>query len=459
MVFPHRIHPLGGAPMPDPSPLSVPCRPAAGLAPPSLNRQLRRWLAAELRRLRPEIQAAAQASQAERYRKHFDSFAHACLLLFHGLTGSPSLRQSSAAFAACPGLVALSGLATTADPDAERLGVSFSQFAASTHSRPPGFLAPLVPRLAQRVRQVGRAAALPFPSDLQLLDSTFLRLSLKLAAWLPGSGGADVPGLRLQVRYAPALDLPAHVLFTDTRTNDCQGLDQTILDDPEQLASLRDQTVALDLGYYSHRRFAALVAAGVHWVSRRQAQATLQVTATRPVQAALPGLDGGRITVLSDAQITLGSANNRAGAVLPHLRLVTAQVAPLAAAARQGAGSLTYQVLTDRWDLEAAEVVQLYLWRWQIELFFRWLKHHLHLPRLLGYSENAVELSVWLAILVHLLALLAARALGLPRRSPLLLARLTGALIHLDPTRDADTPPATRQLPLPGFDLPPASPT
>jgi hypothetical protein len=63
-------------------------------------------------------------------------------------------------------------------------------------------------------------------------------------------------------------------------------------------------------------------------------------------------------------------------------------------------------------------VVQYYLWRWQIELFFRWLKSHLALDRPLGFSANAVQLSVWLALILHLLALLAARVLGLAHRSP-----------------------------------------
>jgi hypothetical protein len=459
MVFPHHIHPLGVphmAPVPAPS---VPRPPTDRTGAPSLNRRLRRWLAGELRRLRPEITAAARACQAERYRKHFDSFAHACLLLFHGLSGGASLRQSYTAFAACPGLVALSGLAASATPEAERLGVSFSQFADSQHSRPAGFLAGLVPTLTARVRQAGATAALPFPPDLQLLDSTFLRLSLKLAPWLPSSGRADVPGVRLQVRYAPALDLPAQVLLTDTRTNDCRGLDQAILDEPAQLATLRDQTLVIDLGYYSHRRFAALRAAGVHWVSRLQAQASLQVTATRPVQPALPTLAGGRISIWSDQEVTLGSATNRAGAVLAHLRLVTAQVAPLPAAARRGAAPLTYQVLTDRWDLEAVEVIQLYLWRWQIELFFRWLESHVHLPRLLGYSRNAVELTVWLAVVVHLLTVLAAQALGRARRSPELLRRLVWALAHLQAADAAEPDPAGRQLPIPDLWHPPAAPT
>jgi hypothetical protein len=149
-----------------------------------LNRQLRRWLAKELRTLQPILVASAARCQAERYRKHFNSFAHACLLIFHGLTGSPSLRQSYAGFAACRGLASLAGLAVCSPPDDEQLAVSFSQFANSNQSRPAAFLAGVIPSLGKRVRHSRQTPSFPLPVDLHILDSTFLRLSLKLSPWL-----------------------------------------------------------------------------------------------------------------------------------------------------------------------------------------------------------------------------------------------------------------------------------
>ncbi|HEU4792575.1 MAG TPA: hypothetical protein VFS96_02855, partial [Nitrolancea sp.] len=84
---------------------------------------------------------------------------------------------------------------------------------------------------------------------------------------------------------------------------------------------------------------------------------------------------------------------------------------------------------------------------------------HLHLPRLLGYSRNAVELSIGLALVVHLLCVLAAQALGLGRRSPALRAQLPWALAHL---RREDLPapsPAVQQLTFPHWELDPVAPT
>jgi DDE family transposase len=136
------------------------------------------------------------------------------------------------------------------------------------------------------------------------------------------------------------------------------------------------------------------------------------------------------------------------------MRLVTARVAPTPAAARRAAASVQYELLTDRWDLAADEVVQLYLWRWQIELFFRWLKRYVRLPQLLGYSRNAVELTLLLALLVHLLTVLAAHALGARRRSPTLRARLGWLLGQLTPADLRAPVRSAFQLAFPGWGLP-----
>lgn len=439
--------------------LSASIAPTPTLTQPGLNRRLRRWLAAELGSLRPQLAVAAARCGAERYRKHFHSFAHACLLLFHALSGAASLRQSYAAFAVCPGLVALSGLGLPDQPEDEGLGVSFSQFAQSNTSRPAAFLGLLIPSLVERVRRLAPAPSKALPPDLCVIDSTFLRLSLQLASWLPCSSRADIPGVRLQVQYTPALDLPEGVVLTDNRTNDCRGLDVAILDHPQRLHRLLGRTLVLDLGYYSHRRFAALRQSGVHFVSRLHPQASLHLEADLPLPSLLPNLPTGRIVTLADQQVTLGSANNRAGAVLKGLRLVTARVLPLPKAADRGAQPLTYRILSDRWDLAAEQVVQAYLWRWQIELFFRWLKSQVHLPRLLGYSANAVELTVWLGLIAHLLTVLAMHALGLSRRTPGLTRQIGHLLAFLCPSDLLSIANAPYQPSFPGWYTQPQAPT
>ena len=120
----------------------------------------------------------------------------------------------------------------------------------------------------------------PLLGSLVIQDSTFLRLSLRLAHWLPTLRRPDGSGVRVQVWLHPRLDLPEVVQVTSIKVNDCQSWDRTVLGDPDRLAALAGQTMVVDLGYYSHERFTRLLAAGVHLVTRRHPQATVTVEDT-----------------------------------------------------------------------------------------------------------------------------------------------------------------------------------
>ena len=69
--------------------------------------------------------------------------------------------------------------------------------------------------------------------------------------------------------------------------------------------------------------------------------------------------------------------------------------------------------LTNRMDLYAATVCALYKCRWQVELFFRWLKQHLQIQRFFGTSENAVKTQIWIAVSVYVLVAIIRKELGI----------------------------------------------
>ncbi len=100
--------------------------------------------------------------------------------------------------------------------------------------------------------------------------------------------------------------------------------------------------------------------------------------------------------VLSDETVVLGSPNNRRGTVIEGVRLITS---------RNPQGEVC-RFITSRHDLEGWEVVELYRRRWDIELFFRWLKRQLGAVRPLGWSKEALWLTVLTAAVVALLWLL-----------------------------------------------------
>lgn len=361
---------------------------------PGLGRRLRGLLT-------PFVDRAAATPGADRYRKRFPLRAHVWILLIHVLDGAGSLRQTHARLDA-------TGFAGLGLPD----GISLSQLARSSTSRDPAG----VERLFADLVAAARGNADPDWRRLtrvQAVDGSFLALSAKLSPWSRHRGHA--PGVRLQAGLDLAGPIPADLRLTMADTHDTTALRA------RDLGALAGWTLLIDLGYYGHRLFAELRAAGVSFVCRLHPQAAFTVTADHPVPP-ITTPDGD--VVLADRTIALGSPNNRAGAVLPGMRLVTS---------RNPRGE-EQRFVTDRFDLAAADVVALYRKRWQIELFFRWLKHQLGLLRPLGHSRQAVWLGVLIAAIVALLLMLLAtdRPRGVSRVA---FARaLAARLLAPDPT-------------------------
>src|SRR5262245_31664490 len=70
--------------------------------------------------------------------------------------------------------------------------------------------------------------------------------------------------------------------------------------------------------------------------------------------------------------------------------------------------------LTNNFALDALTIAKLYKYRWQVELFFKWIKQHLRIKAFFGTSENAVKSQIWIAISVYVLAAIVTKRLALP---------------------------------------------
>jgi len=337
--------------------------------PTALDRRTRRTIT-------PFIERAAATPGADRYRKAFSATAHLWMLLLHFWWGSDSLRQTYGKLSGCAAWLALWGMETL---------ISFSQFARSSTSRPVGCAEAL---LADALT----AARHQHPTDpqwrllnrVQAIDSTFLRLSATLSPW--SQHKRAVPGVRLQTGLDLVGRIPSRRRMTTSAINDHEALRQW------DLTGWTGWTLLFDRGYDGHRQLARLIDAGVHFVACCSEQAHYQVVRSHQPPAGLTP-DGDEI--YADAVVILGSANNRRGALVPDLRLIGVRTK----------GGRTMTLVTDRHDLAATQVVRLYRKRWQIEVFFRWLKRQLGALRPLGQSNAAVELTLVMAVAVMLLLL------------------------------------------------------
>lgn len=322
--------------------------------------------------------------KVDRYRKRFKTHSHAWILILHMMRGADSLRQSHAELGANAPLRRKLGISEW---------ISFSQLARSSTSRAPDCFEELlmqVCKLAQlqfQARIVDDDADWKFLNKAKAIDSTFLGLSAKLSPW--SICGGHAPGVRVQFGLDLANHIPDMLCLTGTDVLDNKALGQMCEKD---LTPFAGWTLVIDLGYYGHKQFERLRGWNIHFLSKIHPQAVYEVDEQRPVTQK-EGWTPQDDEVLADEVITLGSPNNRRGAVLQEVRLVSS---------RTSDGRIC-KVVTDRHDLQAWEVVALYRKRWQIELFFRWLKRQLGVVQPLGYTPQAVWLTVLIASLVAVL--------------------------------------------------------
>lgn len=74
----------------------------------------------------------------------------------------------------------------------------------------------------------------------------------------------------------------------------------------------------------------------------------------------------------------------------------------------------TFNFLTNHLAIPALTVAELYRHRWRVELFFKWIKQHLHIKTFFGTSENAVKTQIWIAVAVYVLVAIVKKRLGIP---------------------------------------------
>lgn len=96
-----------------------------------------------------------------------------------------------------------------------------------------------------------------------------------------------------------------------------------------------------------------------------------------------------------------------------------------------------FAFLTNNWTLPALTIARLYKCRWQVELFFKWIKQHLRIKAFYGTSQNAVKTQVWIAISVYVLVAIVKKELKLDRSLYEILQILSVALFEKTPIFEA----------------------
>ena len=246
-------------------------------------------------------------------------------------------------------------------------------------------------------------------------DATTIDLCLSVFPWAP------FRTTKAAIKLHTLLDLrgaiPTVIHITDGKTQEVTVLDDLVIEP--------GAFYLLDRGYLDFDRLFALHQSHAFFVTRAKRNTQFKRRYSHPV-------DRTTTNVLCDQTGVLTVYKSRQEYPAPLRRVVITD---------DDGKRLTF--LTNNFVLTPALIAALYRQRWQVELFFKWIKQHLRIKKFLGTSENAVKTQIWIAIGTYVLIAIAKKRLQLDRHSLYeILQILSLTLFEQVPLHQLLTPPA-----------------
>lgn len=268
-----------------------------------------------------------------------------------------------------------------------RQEVKRSTLADANEARDWRIHAELAQRLIEQARKLyaGDSVGLEWEHAAYALDSTTIDLCLSLFPW------ALFRTTKSAVKMHTLLDLrgniPSFIHISDGKLGDVHVLDILMLE-PGAI-------YVMDRGYLDIARLYALHQAQAFFVTRTKSNTRFRRGYSAQVDR--------RTGIICDQTVALTGTTSRTD-YPGHLRRIRYKDAET---------GKTLAFLTNSFVLPAPTICALYKSRWQVELFFKWIKQHLRIKKFYGHSENAVKSQIWIAVSVYVLVAIVKKRLNL----------------------------------------------
>ena len=222
--------------------------------------------------------------------------------------------------------------------------------------------------------------------SLYALDSTTIDLCLSLFPW--AKFRKHKGALKMHTLLDLHGNIPTFISITEGKVHDVNILDEIM---PEAGAFY-----VMDRGYVDFERLYVFTLSSAFFVVRTKSNVILQRRYSHPVD---------RTTGVRSDHTVILTAFGSASVYPDTLR----RVSYLDVDTRK-----QFKFLTNNFTLPAVTIAQIYKLRWQVELFFKWIKQHLRIKAFYGTSENAVKTQIWIAVSVYVLVAIVRKRLMLP---------------------------------------------
>jgi hypothetical protein len=267
--------------------------------------------------------------------------------------------------------------------------VNLTTLALANETRSSQIYADLAQSLVARARKLylNDGFGLDLPNPVYALDATTIDLCLNVFWW------AHFRQTKAAVKLHTLLDLrgnlPTFIHISDGKMHDVKVLDELVF---EPLAFY-----LMDKGYLDFQRLYRLHQAAAFFVTRAKNNlAFARINSTKVDK---------EVGLRCDQTIKLTTYKSRKS-YPEKLRRVKYD---------DKEQRKTYVFLTNNFEIPAIEIALLYKYRWQIELFFKWIKQHLKIKKFWGESENAVKTQIWIAICNYLLVAIVKKELKIEK--------------------------------------------
>lgn len=330
---------------------------------------------------RGSFEQLVERHRADKYNKGFSCWQQLVAMVYAQIGGAQSLRQVEAGFNSAV---------------AHHYHLGCQEVRRSTLSQANGKRKVEVFADVLRVlmNQTDRTLRRDCEQMLYLLDSTSITLKGPgFDEWTEPTRTRNTQGMKLHVLLNAHQQTPAHLSMSAANIND--------IEEGRRLPVEAGAVYVFDKGYCDYAWWHAIAQSGAQFVTRFKYNAALLVDQVRPIDAAAIG------TVLCDEIVRFKHKHPRGKKRNPYeapLRRITIarpdKDRPLVLA-------------TNDLDSPAHVIGERYKDRWQVELFFKWVKQHLNIKRFLGRNENAVRIQILTALIAYLLLALYKRTHGL----------------------------------------------
>jgi len=340
--------------------------------------QLLQWIP------RSDFQKIVNEYQGDKKVRRLTCWAQFVGLLFGQLSGHNSLRAIEAG---------LKGVKTKLYHLAIAFQIRRSTLADANDSRDSRIFEKVFYQLLPKVQTMAPKNKLKLKGPVLALDSTTIELCLELSPWARFHHGKGAMKLHMAVDIAG--DLPTVMVLTEGRKHDVKVA--------HKISFAPGTLLIMDRGYVDFSWMWELTTQGVFFVTRMKKRCVHKVRECRKTNRT-QGL-------LADQDIRLKNKEYEG-----KLRKISY---------RDPETGHKYIFLTNRFDLAAKTICNLYKARWQVELFFKTMKQQLQVKKFVGTSVNAVKIQVWVALIAYLLLMIVKFQSRLGWGIPALMAALT----------------------------------